>query len=640
MDINILRATLDDYGYEIRYREDNWIECMLAGDGESWVGQGLTKEVALLAAVRKACSTGLAARFLIHALKASGANTKLTTELSTFWFPAVKQARRPLSDLDNVVSRAKTMPYQEGMMIPRPESRPDHSTPSERPGSSGQVAVIVSRPSPSARLATGHYSATISEQFTDESQISDPEEALDDLDILMDRIRDTRQELGLCAPDRQRLAMLAWICLGRSHTDAFPDDLRIRDRVSSISRQLTEIGKTFWPGSVTALQLHMQPRDLPRHLLGGVASTWRRAAELAEQSLRGKELEDQQRGYDIYGWADVPHTGSFPNNPDKELDDLEAEIVRLSGSLELQAAPMDNSVRPDGVTFQRWVRRLRWLRQSGGDPERWARMAGRLRWWSFRREPALHNGARELEPNYVPTTSWANLLGQDPEKDEQDRQLKKILTSPVTLDSKESAIDWLKSALPYAETHYGNILNITTPYAQYVIEIESEDFAETDRRLQRRLQRLQEDLKSGKTDIAPGQIPDVEDPIAEAQSVVIKGRERIPSNLVERIRTLTAGKRTVFVSNRRDPELQAELQETFGFETLDFKIAESKRIQQLGELIADDEYDMVMGATGFQSHALDTVLAKACRNAGVQYVRVNDGRPLSCLRAVARDISS
>ena len=148
--------------------------------------------------------------------------------------------------------------------------------------------MIVSRPSPSARLATGHYSATISEQFTDESQISDPEEALDDLDILMDRIRDTRQELGLCAPDRQRLAMLAWICLGRSHADAFPDDLRIRDRVSSISRQLTEIGKTFWPGSVTALQLHMQPRDLPRHLLGGVASTWRRAAELAEQSLRGK----------------------------------------------------------------------------------------------------------------------------------------------------------------------------------------------------------------------------------------------------------------------------------------------------------------------------------------------------------------
>ena len=131
-------------------------------------------------------------------------------------------------------------------------------------------------------------------------------------------------------------------------------------------------------------------------------------------------------------------------------------------------------------------------------------------------------------------------------------------------------------------------------------------------------------------------IPDVEE-LDEAESEqVAKGKERIPSNLIDRIRPVTKGKRSVFVSNRRDPELQAELQEAFGFETLDFRIAESRRMQQLGELIADDEYDIVLGATGFQSHTLDTVLAKACRNAGVQYVRVNDGRPLSCLRAVAR----
>jgi hypothetical protein len=641
MDINILRATLDDYGYEIRYREDNWIECMLAGDGESWVGQGLTKEVALLAAVRKACSTALAARFLIHALKASGANTKLTNELSTFWFPAVTQARRPLSDLDNVVSRAKTTPYHEGLMVPRPDSRPEPTLSvhgQERPGSSGQVAVIVSRPSPTSRVTSATFpSAAMSDQIGEESQITDPEEALEELDILMDRIRDTRQELGLCAPDRQRLAMLAWICLGRSHTDAFPDDLRIRDRVSGISRQLTEIGKTFWPGSVTALQLHMQPRDLPRHLLGGIASTWRRAAELAEQSLRTKELEDQHRGYDIYGWADVPLTGQHPSNPDKELEDLEAEIIHVSGSLDLQAAPSDNGVRPEGVIFQRWVRQLRWLRQAGVDPERWARIAGRLRWWSFRREPALHNGSRELEPSYIPTTSWSSLLGQDPEKQEHDRELKRLLTEELKLESTEDAVQWLKKALPFSETHYGNILQLATPFVEHILPIEVDEFPETDRRLKRRLQRLQDDLKVGNTEIIPGKIPEVDVEETATSDEDAKGKERIPSNLIDRIRPVTEGKRSVFVSNRRDPELQAQLQEAFGFETLDFRIAEARRMQQLGELIADDEYDMVLGATGFQSHTLDTVLAKACRSAGVQYVRVNDGRPLSCLRAVARD---
>jgi len=473
------------------------------------------------------------------------------------------------------------------------------------------------------------------DQVSEETQITDPEEALDELDILMDRIRDTRQELGLCAPDRQRLAMLAWICLGRSHTDAFPDDLRIRDRVSGISRQLTEIGKTYWPGSVTALQLHMQPRDLPRHLLGGVATTWRRAAELAEQSLRTKEFEDQHRGYDIYGWADSPLNGQPPVNADRELDEFESNVVQVSGSLELQAAPADSGIRPDGVTFQRWVRQLRWLRQAGVDPDRWARIAGRLRWWAFRREPALHNGSRELEPAFVPPSSWASLLGQDPEKQEQDRELKRILTTELTLSSTEEAGDWLRKALPFSETHYGNIVQMAGPFAEQILPIDVDEFSETDRRLRRRLQRLQDDLQSGNTEIMPGQIPDVEEN-ATASAEPADGRERIPSNLIERVRPITEGKRSVFVSNRRDPQLQAELMKAFGFKTLDCKIAESRRMQQLGELIAEDEYDMVLGATGFQSHSLDTVLAKACRQAGVQYVRVNDGRPLSCLRAVAR----
>src|SRR5439155_20889535 len=177
--------------------------------------------------------------------------------------------------------------------------------------------------------------------------------ALEELDTLTERIRDSREELGLCSPERQRLAMLAWICEARAHTDTFPEDTRIRDRVGSISRQLTEIGKTFWPGSVTALQLQMEPRDLPRHLLGGTATTWRRAAELAEQALRNKEHEDERRGYDAYGWADARLTLPRPAHPERLLEEMVVAVEKLSGSLETQAAPADSSVRPDGLAFQR-----------------------------------------------------------------------------------------------------------------------------------------------------------------------------------------------------------------------------------------------------------------------------------------------
>jgi hypothetical protein len=106
--------------------------------------------------------------------------------------------------------------------------------------------------------------------------------------------------------------------------------------------------------------------------------------------------------------------------------------------------------------------------------------------------------------------------------------------------------------------------------------------------------------------------------------------------LLVRVRGRTQGKRSVFVSNRRDPDLQLLLQEAFGFASLDCKIAEPRRVEALGEAIQEGQYDVVLSATGFQAQALDNVLARACRQAGVPYVRVNHGRPRACLRALAR----
>ena len=244
--------------------------------------------------------------------------------------------------------------------------------------------------------------------------------ALDALSCLSDRIRDAREELGLAAPDRMRLAILAWICEARAHTDNFADNPRIRDEVAAISRQLTELGKAFWPGSVTALQLNMQPGDLPRSVLGASATTWGRAADLAERALAQHEASERERGADAYGWSDHFALDPVPLEPNVVLDELQAEVESFGGALERFAEPRDSSARPDAAQFLRWTQTLRWLRNTEVSPDRWARLAGRLRWWSARRGSALVGPARQLDPSYAPRRSWAAELGRESDSRARD----------------------------------------------------------------------------------------------------------------------------------------------------------------------------------------------------------------------------
>lgn len=528
---------LESRGYQLRFRQGEWFECLIAGEGGSYLGRGLDRRAALDAAVACLCPTPLARRLLDEALGQRVAA------------PAPAPAR-PLE-----VSDVLTPPSG----IPASVAEP-----------AAPLALVLPRaatPKPSAPGAEA-------QAIPDPRVAGDPDRSLEALDVLIDRVRDSREELGLCSPERQRLAMLAFISEARSHADAFPEDLRIRDRVGSISRQLTEVGKTFWPGSVTALQLHMQPRDLPRHLLGGTATSWYRAAELAEQSLRAKELEDERRGYDGYGWADERQLYPSPAHPAELLAELCADIERLSGRLATHAAPQDQNLRPDAPTFLRWVRTLRWLRGAGVDPDVWARLAGRLRWWAFRREPALGAAARELEASFAPTTVWAVVMGQDPSQAE-----------PRAANGTTDAI----------ASHY----------------------------------------------VSGGAIAalNVSGGISNGHGLALAGNGgALPGGPLGRVRTATQGKRSVFVSNRRDPELTDHLKEAFGFASIECRIAEPRRAQALGEAIEEGQFDLVLAATGFQLQSLDHLLVKACKTAGVTYVRVNRGDPLACLRALLRDL--
>lgn len=667
------RYYLQSQGYQVRFRIAEWVECLIAGEGGAWVGRHLDRDAAFEAALTLMCPAPLTRRLLEDAALRSQSPALVeladgVTGGSAGSAAVAHDAPRPhdavrviepprLVALDARIQRVTAPPMAPVMVPTMPPSAPspladlgltsispapvshDEPRPIE-PTLLGSSAVTVTR----ARvMPVGNATPSIEPPYMpDPRVVGDPEKSVEALDVLTDRIRDSREELGLCAPERQRLAMLAWICEARSHADAFPEDLRVRDRVGAISRQLTDVGKTFWPGSVTALQLHMQPRDLPRHLLGGTASTWYRAAELSEAALRAKELEDERRGFDAYGWADQKQLHPRPSDPEKMLDEVVGEVERMSGRLSTHAAPSDQSARPDAVQFLRWVRTLRWLRGTDVDPERWARLAGRLRWWAFRREPALGGPSRELEASYAPSQSWASLLGLDPEVRRLQVRVLELLAGPPAIDSTEALVSWLQEALPFGDTYHANIVKLMEPHKDLILTLTPETLPESDRRLRRRLARLQEDLQAPGTTLRLMPLPadarevSIHNELLEASGARVP--ERLPERLLERVRTATAGKRSVLVGNRRDPDLQAVLQEAFGFASLDLKIAEPRRAQALGEAIEEGQYDMVLSATGFQLQSLDHLLSRACRAAKVPYLRVNRGYPLACLRALARDL--
>lgn len=459
------RSLLERAGYDISFRRDRWVECLLLRGRESWLGRGSDESVALEAALRRACPSQLAWELLERAAS-EGARES----------PAARAAQ-------SITPRAKAPPLASRHRLP-----------------------------PAPDLPT----------------------ALDDLTILLDRIRESRTELGLCAPERQRLAILAWICEARAHTDHFPESVRIREEVAGISRQLGELGKCFWPGSVTALQLGMQPKDLPRHVLGGAASTWTRAAELAAEALVDLEHQDDRRGLDPYGWADRAFVSPAPARPREELDRLVENVEALAGPLERSAEPRDPSARPRPETCVDWVRSLRWLRATEIDPDRWARVAGRLRWWASRKDSGLEEAGRELDPAYKPTAAWAERVPNGAplgEASDGDR----ALSAPIPLEVQD--------------------------------------------------------------------------------------------------------KRVAFVSPRRDPGLLARLESVLGFRALDFALAEMGRVEALAEEIRRGQYEIVLAGLGFQDAAHDQVLARACRGAGVGYLRVHRGQPGACLRALSRELS-
>jgi hypothetical protein len=388
-----LRQVLARHGYRLRFREHEWAECLIACPTEAFEGRGLDRAAALEDALSRAFPSRIARELFDVAVAAASRTVPQPVVSRPVAVEAAKDDPTPV-DTEDVAEPAR--PPSEAS-APREAPRPAVIRTLDR--SSGRV------PPPSPTRA-----APLLVRADAGRRPADRRRSIEDLSILSDRIEDSRPELAWSTAPRQRLAILAWICEARSHTDVFPEDPEIRDAVARVSRQLTEIGKAYWPGSVTALQLQMQPTDLPKHLLGGTPATWARAAELAERALANLEHADERRGQDIYGWADAAALIPPPRDPKTILERLVSAVEASWGPLDRFAEPRNPEDLPEPALYRRWVRELRWIRGQDIDPDEWARVMGRLRWWACRRNGPVQAEGRELEPAFKPDRPWRELL--------------------------------------------------------------------------------------------------------------------------------------------------------------------------------------------------------------------------------------
>lgn len=461
------------------------------------------------------------------------------------------------------------------------------------------------------------------------------EEALQALTLLAERIDAERAELALMTPTRQRTVMLAWICRARTWEDRRPGDSIVARQVAAIARQITSLGKIWWPGSVRSLHVHSTPLDAGAEAgLKGAwpPRTWREAAEVAYARFRELLREDHAQGRDVYGWADHDLLEPPPPHPEEMLEDIRVSLTRIAGAVDEPPRPLPKSApvlrKPNLDELTLWAQEIRWLRGYVTDFETWGCIVGRLRWLTLQLGGRGAQISEFLAPDYRPPRPWADMLGEFPEHRHLRGRRQILLRDQPKVDddpSIDALIDWSDDATGILAD--AEIIDAMAPFAEALMAIDA-DALDGDRRrdtLYDLQQHLRDRMNGG------GELPPFSSERDRAEGTQ-PGR-----SLIRRVRRRTKGLKALFITKEDDPDLKTDLEALLGFE-LDVRKDEEAVADELSRSSARSAYRLLVNATQFQSHTHDTQLALACRRQNIPYVRIYRGRPMAAARAIAREL--
>jgi hypothetical protein len=607
-----LVSIIKDAGYALFELRRDWAECLIVRGRERWFGRGIDATDALRAALGEALPSALGWDLLQRArLPRSSEIAVETTE----------DAQEPLDAAGPAPTAGDTPPD-----VPEPEATSDAEPDAVRPAPPFERAAPPRHPPMS------------------------PAEALGALDELRTKVRLQLPEFAFWAPRRQRIYLLEAVGGGRALVDATGSDPEVSEHMHRLALYINEIAGSFWPGKVSALALYRYPLDCSKDLelkerFG--PRTWLEVAEFAGSKLDELEVDDLDHERDEDGWADPPE--QLPSAPKSLFNQVLSVVKDTAGPLtekprHARGGPRNTFAKARKPELLATARQLRWLRHARIDAVKWGQAMGHLRFLAESCPDDFPEFSCAVDSKYAPPASWADLLGVDPDKRAKQHTWRQLLQrfpkgAARTGKPANALPAWLLEALRTAATFGLSLERLATsltqnrtPYLAAILATEPESLGgeRSDRNRLRKLQAILSGADVHKTpELEPLDIP------AEPKPRAIQpDHER----MLKAILPHTLGKRALLITNRADTELEDTLKETFGFARLRLVESSLAKLASYKQSIARGTVDLVILATGFQSHAMEHAIKPAARAASIPYISAYRARRLDCMRAMMRDL--
>lgn len=606
-----LHRYLESQGYLVVFESRAWVQCLVLHGSERWHGTGLDQLAALDDAVSKMVPSTLGRRLLDAAVgsapatsSGSGSDGGGSKSIST---PTAVNAHPDSPPVGSKIDLPQTGTEVKRIELPK--------------------VVKLSRPSGAERqklLA----------------------EARGRLERLLQEVRSCETDIASMSPELIQLTLLGWIAKARGEQERL-NEKEVEHMVRDIAASSSAYSKLYWPGNVPALRLDAWPESTA-DILGSrnePPRSWSDVAVLADQ--RVEEMLDSG-GIDECGWTDWECLHPRSKSPNLLLSQAKTSVEALLGPAGQRPTRDDDQLiqdltASDIAQLERRTKHMRWIRGAVDDELLWGRLIGRLRWASFRLGSRGESLRQLLEPRTRPEQSWADeILGgqQDEHRENARRGLVERRPWVQKKDAESGAIvEWVVNAFDAFDTAELAGLIQGNRDAEGAVEAMTVDMLDGLARGQRRrFRRLRESLARGEgKGVMVEKAADV--PAEMALEVDAKAERLVPgSTLIERARRAVAGKHVVFVSNRTDPKIRKQLEDSFDLQ-LDWVELSTSEVKSAVERIRDKKYEVVIAATGFLNHGDDGELGPAARAAGVPYVRAHRGRPLATARAILRDMT-